>query len=138
MSNCKDCKDYVEYGDPCMKCTRGYVKAPIRTGETDKAKHMYINELGYVVTDNMKTIENEPLENLNENAIKPSHYKAGEFDVIAFCQKHDLNFDVGNVIKYVTRAGKKKDNSELQDLNKAMEYLKRRIEFIKGASNENK
>lgn len=69
---------------------------------------------------------------VNEDAIKPSHYKAGEFDVIAFCQKHDLSFDVGNVIKYVTRAGKKKDNSELQDLNKAMEYLKRRIEFVKG------
>lgn len=75
----------------------------------------------------------ESIENLKEDdAIKPSHYKAGEFDVITFCQKHDLSFDVGNVIKYVTRAGKKKDNSELQDLNKAMEYLKRRIEFIKG------
>ena len=67
-----------------------------------------------------------------ENAIKPSHYKAGEFDVIAFCQFHNINFDLGNVIKYVTRAGKKENNSELQDLNKAMEYLKRRIEFIKG------
>ena len=67
-----------------------------------------------------------------ENAIKPSHYKAGEFDVIAFCQLHNINFDLGNVIKYVTREGKKENNSELQDLNKAMEYLKRRIEFIKG------
>ena len=67
-----------------------------------------------------------------ENAIKPSHYKAGEFDVIAFCQLHNINFDLGNVIKYVTRAGKKENNSELQDLNKAMEYLKRRIEFKKG------
>ena len=67
-----------------------------------------------------------------KNAIRPSHYKAGEFDVIAFCQLHNINFDLGNVIKYVTRAGKKENNSELQDLNKAMEYLKRRIEFIKG------
>ena len=67
-----------------------------------------------------------------KNAIKPSHYKAGEFDVIAFCQLHNINFDLGNVIKYVTRAGKKENNSELHDLNKAMEYLKRRIEFIKG------
>ena len=66
------------------------------------------------------------------NVIKPSHYKSGEFDVIAFCQKHDLGFEVGNIIKYVTRAGKKEGNSELQDLNKAMEYLKRRIEFVEG------
>ena len=71
-------------------------------------------------------------EEKEKNAIKPSHYKAGEFDVIAFCQLHNINFDLGNVIKYVTRAGKKENNSELQDLNKAMEYLKRRIEFIKG------
>lgn len=64
--------------------------------------------------------------------IKPSHYKAGKFDVIAFCQEHDLSFDIGNIIKYCTRAGKKEGNSELQDLNKAMEYLKRRIEFVGG------
>lgn len=107
MSNCKDCKEYGDYGEPCMKCVKGYVVEPIKIENIDKAT-------------------------LNEDVIKPSHYKAGEFDVIAFCQKHNLSFDVGNVIKYVTRAGKKKDNSELQDLNKAMEYLKRRIEFIKG------
>lgn len=85
------------------------------------------------INDNMKARGHESTEYLKDNdVIKPSHYKAGEFDVIAFCQKHNLSFDVGNVIKYVTRAGKKKDNSELQDLNKAMEYLKRRIEFVKG------
>ena len=70
---------------------------------------------------------------IDNNAIKPSHYKAGEFDVIAFCQLHNINFDLGNVIKYVTRAGKKENNSELQDLNKAMEYLKSKI--IKEYSN---
>ena len=80
----------------------------------------------------MKCVKGYVVEPVKGDVIKPSHYKAGEFDVIAFCQKHDLSFDVGNVIKYVTRAGKKKDNSELQDLNKAMEYLKRRIEFVKG------
>ena len=40
--------------------------------------------------------------NIDNDAIKPSHYKAGEFDVIAFCQLHNINFDLGNVIKYVT------------------------------------
>lgn len=99
----------------------------------DKATHMYIDEMANIMCDNMKAIGHESTEYLkDDNAIKPSHYKSGEFDVIAFCQKHNLSFDVGNVIKYVTRAGKKKDNSELQDLNKAMEYLKRRIEFVKG------
>lgn len=69
---------------------------------------------------------------IKSDTIKPSHYKAGSFDVIAFCQYHNLSFDVGNVIKYVTRAGKKEGNSELQDLTKAMEFLQRRIKFVKG------
>ena len=70
------------------------------------------------------------MNEIKNEAIKPNHYKAGEFDVIAFCQYHNLSFDIGNVIKYVVRAGKKANNSELQDLTKAMEYLKRRIEYI--------
>ena len=65
-------------------------------------------------------------------AIKPSHYKAGEFDVISFCQIHNINFELGNVIKYVTRAGKKENNSELQDLFKAREFLNRRIKYLRG------
>ena len=78
--------------------------------------------------------ERNKVDNLNKDndAIKPNHYKAGEFDVIAFCQYHNLSFDIGNIIKYITRAGKKEGNSELQDLNKAMEYLNRRIKFVKG------
>ena len=116
----------------------GYKKMkPIKIEKIDKAKHIFIDEMASMVCENMRDIGHEPTEYLpygqiEEDVIKPSHYKAGDFDVIAFCQKHDLNFDVGNVIKYVTRAGKKKDNSELQDLNKAMEYLRRRIEFVKG------
>jgi hypothetical protein len=63
----------------------------------------------------------------------PDHYKAGKMDVIDFCQHHDINFSRGNVIKYVTRAGKKKSdnpNKELEDLKKAMVYLEREIEML--------
>lgn len=90
------------------------------------------HKIGYcelVQMDKKTQIEISGYETV-DNVIKPSHYKSGKFDVIAFCQEHDLNFDVGNVIKYCTRAGKKEGNSELQDLNKAMEFLRRRIEFV--------
>ena len=40
--------------------------------------------------------------------------------------------ELGNVIKYSTRAGKKENNSELQDLLKAREFLNRRIKYLKG------
>lgn len=87
-----------------------------------------IEEVAKNIEETMKVAYGE--NKLPINVIKPRHYQAGNFDVITFCQKHNLSFDVGNIIKYVTRAGKKEGNSELQDLNKAMEYLKRRIEFV--------
>lgn len=70
-------------------------------------------------------------EELFYNPIKPSHYQAGEFDVIAFCFKHNLDFATGNIIKYVTRAGKKDKDKTLEDLLKAKEYLERKIEWVK-------
>ncbi len=60
------------------------------------------------------------------DAIRPDHYKAGAGDVIDFCKRYDLNFNLGNVVKYVARAGKK--GPALQDLRKALEYLNREIE----------
>ena len=41
----------------------------------------------------------------------------------------DKDFCLGNVIKYISRVGKKDD--ELQDLEKAMWYLNRKIENLK-------
>ena len=61
--------------------------------------------------------------------MKPEYYKNEKnIDVIDFCKMYDLNFNRGNVLKYIARAGKKEN--ELEDLKKAMEYLKREIEHI--------
>ena len=88
-----------------------------------------INELLDEVIEHKSKNRNMQVDN---TVIKPSHYKAGEFDVISFCQIHDINFELGNVIKYVTRAGRKENNSELQDLFKAREFLNRRIKYLRG------
>ncbi|EAC2566524.1 TPA: DUF3310 domain-containing protein [Listeria monocytogenes] len=42
---------------------------------------------------------------------------------IKFIQSHNMNFEKGNVIKYVTRAGKKEGQNEVKDLKKARQYL---------------
>lgn len=42
-----------------------------------------------------------------------------------------LNFNLGNVFKYVARAGKKNENSKEKDLSKAIDYLEFEIEFLK-------
>jgi NTP pyrophosphatase (non-canonical NTP hydrolase) len=56
----------------------------------------------------------------------PKHY-AGGWSVDNFIDKHNLNFRLGNVVKYLSRAGKKDGNSYLQDLYKAKDYLEREI-----------
>ena len=54
-----------------------------------------------------------------ENKTKPTYYGTG-FDVIDFCQKNNLDFMQGNVIKYVTRY---KEKNGKEDLLKAREYI---------------
>jgi hypothetical protein len=55
----------------------------------------------------------------------PPHYKAGGIETIDFIEAKDLNFRLGNVIKYVARAEKK--GNPLEDLKKAQFYLNREI-----------
>lgn len=55
----------------------------------------------------------------------PPHYTDGGMEVIDFIEAKKLGYHLGNVVKYVTRAGKKED--ALQDLQKARWYLDRAI-----------
>ena len=57
----------------------------------------------------------------------PSHYADGKIEVIDFIEDKKLNFNLGNVVKYVARAGKKDKSKELEDLKKALWYLEREI-----------
>lgn len=60
------------------------------------------------------------------DSINPAHYK-GDL-VMRIIEWFDLGFCLGNVLKYVLRAGKK--GVELEDLKKAEWYLKRRIQQV--------
>ena len=55
----------------------------------------------------------------------PVHYNKGTIETINIIEDWDLNFSVGNVIKYMLRSPHK--GSELQDLEKAKWYLERHI-----------
>lgn len=61
---------------------------------------------------------------------KPTHYQTeNNIDIIDFCKMYNLNFNRGNVIKYVARAGKKDD--EIKDLEKALDFIQREIKYLK-------
>tara|TARA_R110000823_G_scaffold230845_1_gene357652 strand:+ start:105 stop:308 length:204 start_codon:yes stop_codon:yes gene_type:complete len=58
------------------------------------------------------------------------HYENGKnYDVIDIINDYQLNFSRGNILKYVIRAGKKRD--ELNDLLKAKDYLEREIQLLR-------
>lgn len=63
----------------------------------------------------------------------PAHYTSGKIEVIDFIEDKELNFNLGNVVKYVARCGRKKssgksmDAKALEDLKKAQWYLNREI-----------
>lgn len=60
----------------------------------------------------------------------PSHYTDGKIEVIDYIEDKKLGYHLGNVVKYISRAGKKDGNSELQDLKKARWYLDRKIQTL--------
>ena len=57
----------------------------------------------------------------------PSYYKRGSIQVWDFIRDQGMNFHLGNVIKYVCRAGHK--DNDIEDLAKAIHYLSNEIEF---------
>jgi transposase len=56
----------------------------------------------------------------------PSHYKVGGIETIDFIEAKNLNYNLGNAVKYISRADHKGEPT--QDLEKAIFYLKREIE----------
>lgn len=62
----------------------------------------------------------------------PPHYQAGGIETIDFIEAKDLNYRLGNVVKYVSRAGKK-NFDPIEDLEKALWYLQREISARKNA-----
>ena len=68
------------------------------------------------------------------DATRPSHYggKDSVYEVFNVLEAWglDKDFYLGNVIKYVARAGKKSRTTEKEDLQKALVYLQRRIDSL--------
>lgn len=65
----------------------------------------------------------------NEAVKHPAHYGgAGDpYEAIKVIEAWDLNFNLGSVLKYVRRAGKKDASKELEDLRKARFYIDHEI-----------
>lgn len=94
---------------------------------SESAKDLYV----CASADDVKVscVATDKKANPTSNVINhPSHYNRGKIEVIDFIEDQGLSFHLGNVIKYIARAGSKGD--KLEDLKKARWYLDRYINEV--------
>jgi hypothetical protein len=68
-----------------------------------------------------------------EHVNHPDHYggKDNPYEAIKVIEAWELDFCLGNTVKYISRAGKKESDKTIQDLEKAKWYLERKINQMK-------
>jgi hypothetical protein len=86
-------------------------KTPAPTGSLNKAPSIVQEHFPI-------TMEADPVNH-------PTHYKVGGIETIDFIEGKNLGYNLGNAVKYISRADHK--GNRLQDLQKAQWYLSREI-----------
>jgi hypothetical protein len=68
---------------------------------------------------------------MKESINHPEHYGGDNtYEAIKVIEAWELDFSLGNTIKYISRAGKKDKAKEIEDLKKALWYLDRKIKTL--------
>ncbi len=100
---------------------------------------MYENREGCILaTRDQNDKANKPN---NDSVNHPSYYADGKIEVIDYIEDKKLGFCLGNAIKYISRAGKKGSegksahDKEIEDLQKAIWYIERRVKELKSEYN---
>jgi hypothetical protein len=111
-----------------------------------KARSAYAQEHGHTINSKMsdmrrlarrievaRSIEAPPvavdISSPADTVDHPAHYKVGGIETIDFIEAKKLGYNLGNVVKYITRADHK--GNKLEDLRKAQWYLTREIATLK-------
>lgn len=87
-------------------------------------------EQGVTVYVRPENLELVTLTEKTDTVNHPPHYKAGGVETIDFIEAKGLGYHLGNVVKYVSRAGVKDEAKHVEDLRKARWYLDREIERL--------
>ena len=78
-----------------------------------------------------------PLTMNNKNVHNPDHYNHLPNGIECIDVTEHFDFLVGNAIKYLWRAGKKDKDKEVEDLEKAIWYIKKKIASIQSVNKTN-
>lgn len=91
----------------------------------------YLNEKNIILPEYDKSKKTESFNLVSH----PSHYTAGrKYEPRKVIADWGLNFNLGNAVKYVSRAGRKGD--KIEDLQKAIQYIEFEIEELEDAKYE--
>jgi hypothetical protein len=71
-----------------------------------------------------------PAEPKQETVNHPKHYNSDPSGVECITIAENWNFNLGNALKYMWRAGVKSDTTHIEDLKKAVWYINREIERV--------
>lgn len=99
--------------------------------------NMDVQEIKELVETVSKPRRGRPTKQLSSSSShdpvnRPAHYTVGGIETIDYIEAKQLNYHLGNVVKYVSRAGKK--GVALEDLKKARWYLEREIQRLEKPS----
>lgn len=86
-----------------------------------KVTNQFGIHMGNVISDKSPNRIVNQCDDINH----PSHYTQGDIEVIDYIEDKKLGYRLGNVVKYISRAGHKDD--AIKDLKKARWYLNREI-----------
>ena len=96
-----------------------------------KAKTIVLSQSELRLAASLAMARNEKIrmQPADDMVNSPPHYTTGGIETIDFIEAKELNYHLGNVVKYITRSDHK--GSTLEDLEKAQWYLNRAINNLK-------
>lgn len=128
-----DLRECAKIGMCTKDCTRFNEDTGCRTKLMDTAANILENYFYDILNGKERETVTEADDYVDNAVIHPMHYNCGEIEVWDAIADWGLGegFVLGNVIKYVARAGRKDGNSRLKDLAKAREYIDKAIALEK-------
>lgn len=137
----KEIDECTDYGDNCdrdiwlafrsdLEDALALRAEPTDSNEEERIRWTKAEDDCQNALENMKSAVKDAIEKQIKNADNvnhPSHYCDGKIEVIDYIEDKKLNYHLGNVVKYISRAGKKDENKTIEDLKKARWYLDRYI-----------
>jgi hypothetical protein len=126
----KDIIDNNIHGYGKKNKVQDYIDEKIK--EFNEASSIYTDEerRKYAAKKVFKT-HNTAFEKLDD-MFHPPHYGGDKtYEVIKVLESWNIDFHLGNAIKYIYRSGKKNAKTEIKDLEKAKWYIQRKIDLLK-------